>query len=87
MQKLEFSCSCIEVTDETPVDLPYLVQLDEEAVEVTQEQFKQIANLSSFIIQSFDDMSILQFCVYPSLENVEAGFIYDTEKDIHYIFI
>ena len=86
-RKLQFWATCTEVTNYTTVTLAELTKWDDNAVSVTKEQFEQFADVTPFVIDEIMEHSEIFWLLYPDKENPTSGMVYDSENDIHFIFI
>lgn len=77
---------CVNVDDDTLIDTALLMTIDEEAVQVTEEEFEELTGVEFGIFTDRWNIEQCIVCVYPSLDDGHYGFIYDIEKDIHYLF-
>ena len=86
-RKLQFWASCTEVTDYTTVTTADLAKWDDNAVSVPKGEFEQFANITSFVFDEIMEHPEIFWLLYPDRHQPTAGMIYDSETDIHYIFI
>ena len=86
-RKLQFWATCTEVTNYTTVTLAELTKWDDNAVSVTKEQFEQFADVTPFVLESINDQPEIFWLLYPDKENPKSAMVYDSENDIHFIFI
>ena len=84
---LQYWDTCVNVDDDSFIDIAQLATIDEEAVQVTDEEFSEIAERSVEFYTSKWGIDTYVVGIYPSLEEYQYGFIYDVDKDVHYLFV
>ncbi len=83
---LNYWDTCVNVDGQSEITLTELVLIDEYAKPIAMYQ---MAELTGQCINRFNQThGIVDFecCVYPDLTEPEFAFIYDRDKDIHYLF-
>lgn len=83
---LQFWNTCINVDEDTDIDLPLLTQLDEESITVSEEQFQKFVSCDVEEFLEEYNLTTVEFCVFPAVDDCHYAFIYDIEKDVHYLF-